>query len=105
MVYGVRQFNKELWDGMKNIKDIIGFLIFGLFVALALWFGAVLILFVFIISVLFTIFIVLRVYYLRWRYKEMFIKPPETSMQENKTTIIAKNTIIDVEYHDISDKK
>ena len=43
-------------------------------------------------------YIILRSYYLRWRYKDGFIQPSKTNIQETKTTII------DVEYHDISDK-
>jgi predicted membrane protein len=90
---------------MKNIKDIIGFLIFGLLVALALWFGAMLLLFIFITSILLTTFIVLRGYYLRWRYKDSFVKTSKINTQETEATNIIKNTIIDVEYQDISDKK
>lgn len=85
---------------MKEIKDIIGFLIFGLVVAVALWFGAMLMLFIFGASVLLAIFITLRTYYLRWRYKGAFMKPTQSN---NNPEI--KATIIDVEYHDISDKK
>lgn len=84
------------------MKDIIfsflGFLLFGVFIAVALWFSAALILFIFIISAFLAMYIVLRAYYLRWRYKDSFSPPPTTSIREENTTIV------DVEYHDVSDK-
>lgn len=84
---------------MKDIFfSFLGFLLFGAFIVVALWFSAALILFILIISAFLAMYIILRSYYLRWRYKDGFIQPSKTNIQETKTTII------DVEYHDISDK-
>ncbi len=84
---------------MKDIIfSLLGFLLFGAFIVIALWFSAALIIFVFISSAFLAMYIILRGYYLRWRYKDSFVQPPNTSIKETKTTII------DVEYHDVSDK-
>ena len=86
-----------------NINDIfssiIGFLVLAMFIAFAIWFGAALILFVFISSAILTVFIVLRSYYLRWRYNNTPAKTPESAINETKTTII------DVEYSEIKNPK
>jgi Flp pilus assembly protein TadB len=84
------------------MKDIIfsflGFLLFGVLLAVALWFSVALILLVFISSAFLAVFILLRTYYLRWRYKDSFTAQPENFSK------VTKNTIVDVEYHNISDK-
>ncbi len=93
------QLDKKFWYGMKDIiLSLFGFLLFGAFIAVALWFSAALIIFVFISSAFLAMYIVLRAYYLRWRYKDSFTPTPTTNIQETKATII------DVEYHDVSDK-
>lgn len=87
---------------MKDIiLSIIGFFVFATFLVVAIWFTAFLLLFVFASSFFFAAYILLRGYYLRWKYGNSFSeKPPENSSQVGQST-----TIIDVEYTDISDKK
>lgn len=80
------------------IFAVVGFLVFGIFIAFALWFGVAVILFVFVSSVLLALFIVIRSYYLRWRFNNAPLKPTKSPIKE------AETTIIDVEYHDISEK-
>ena len=82
---------------MKDIIfSILGFLVLGVFAAVALWFGAALILFVFISAAFLAVVALLRVQYLRWRYKDSFAKQSQTIVEENKATII------DVEYKEVS---
>ncbi len=86
---------------MDIIFSIIGFVILAAFIGLALWFGAIIILVVFISSAFLAVFIVLRSYYLRMRYGSKMSEKPGN---ENRFINEPKATIIDVEFHDVSDK-
>lgn len=79
----------ELFLTLLSLTIFVGFLIF------ALWFGAALLIIMLVSGSFIALFIVLRGYYLHWRYGKTL---PNTS--NIKTT----TTIIDVEYKDISDK-
>ncbi len=84
---------------------VIGFIVLMLFIGFALWFGAALLVLVFISAALLPLFLVLQGYYMRWRYKKVF-NPTDPGNFTNKTTVtehkIGDTTIIDVEYEEIS---
>lgn len=82
------------------ILSIIGFFMFAIMVAVALWFGAALLLFVVVSSFFLSTFIILRGYYLRWKYHNSPApQPPENPNQVGHTTII------DVEYTEVKNPK
>jgi membrane protein insertase Oxa1/YidC/SpoIIIJ len=98
----VRKPYKEFrYSIMDIIFSIIGFIILAAFIAFALWFGAAIILFVFVSSIFLAVFIVLRSYYLRMRYGKSAMKNPKN---DSIFPVESKTTIIDVEFHDVSDK-
>jgi len=87
---------------MDIIFSLIGFIILACFIAFALWFGAAIILLVFISSLFLAVFIVLRSYYLRMRYGNY--SPSEKPKHDGVFPGDQKATIIDAEFHDVSDK-
>jgi hypothetical protein len=88
---------------MDIILSIIGFIILACFIAFSIWLGATIILLVLASSFFLAVFIVLRSYYLQMRYGG---KPPVQRQSSNKTVLPGEQeaTIIDVEFHDVSDK-
>jgi|GEM_PF-3366169 len=86
----------ELFFTLVSLTIFIGFVIF------ALWFGAALMVIFFVSGVFLALFLVLRGYYLNWRYGKTEIGKAarKNTTRHTETT----TTIIDVEYKDISDK-
>ncbi len=85
---------------MNLFTSILAFLLTIGFIVFFIYFGLIFIAIAFACSVLLWIFITLRVYWLRLFHKNLDIK----TNQENTTQPINRATIIDVEYHDITDK-
>jgi O-antigen/teichoic acid export membrane protein len=83
----------ELFFTLISLTIFVGFLIF------ALWFGAALIVVMLVSGVFLALFVVVRGYYLNWRYGKSNFSPTTTAQHTQTQT-----TIIDVEYKDVSDK-
>lgn len=88
---------------MNIIVSLVSFLLFAALFALILYFGMIIIMVAFVSFGLLWLYITLRGYWLSFRHGHSPLKPRETNMPESdirKTT-----TIIDAEYHEISEKK
>lgn len=88
------------------MKDIIvslfSFLFIAAFIGFAIWFGAALLVFIFISSFFLAAFIFLRGYYLRWKYKDSYGKNFSDAVRAHEEKIHdVKTTIIDVEYSEV----
>ena len=96
------------------MKDFLfaasGFIVFVIFLGFALWMGAVLITIVVISSILLLITLKFKIFYYRWRNKGIFNPTDPMNAVYTQTTTTTRttksgdNTIIDVEYQEISDK-
>ncbi len=85
---------------IELLFTLISLMVFAVFIAFALWFGAALLVVIFISGAFFAVYFVLRGYYLRWKYGNMMNSHPQNQYSETVT----KTTIIDAEYKDISEK-
>ena len=88
---------------MNIIISLISFMLFIAFLAFILYFGVIFIAIALISFGVLWLYIVLRSYWLSFRYGNKPLKPQETNIPESsihKTT----TTIIDAEYHEISEK-
>ncbi|MEZ5691553.1 MAG: hypothetical protein R3D71_07805 [Rickettsiales bacterium] len=91
---------------MQILQSIIGIITLAAFLAIAIWFGAAILIFIFISSLLLTAYIILRNYYIRWKYQgdinENFTQRSNNGTSGKKIGE-AEGKIVDVEYQDISD--
>ena len=87
---------------MINIfTSFFAFLLTVGFIVFFIYFGVIFIAIVFAISIFLWMFVMLRFWWLRFRYGSKNI----VIQEESNTPTTHKTTIIDVEYHDISEKK
>lgn len=84
----------------KNVIELffalVSLVVFGTLFAFALWFGATMLVLFIISGALVALYVVLRGYYLNWKYGNSLGK--SDIFRDTTTT----TTIIDVEYNDVS---
>lgn len=88
---------------MNTLTSILALFITAGFIVFFFYFGLIFLAIAFGSFIFLWMVIMIRIWWLRLRYGDSFIRKTEKTSSGND--IIHKTTIIDVEYQDVSDKK